>query len=374
MTKAEHLDEPALIASAVHGPSGAEGPTHLAHCPTCREELETWRRISAVTRGAMASTVLAGEERADGMLLRLGTRAEVVSTPNERPTAVRDRARSRRWQWLVAAVGVVTAAVVAITLTLGPSAPSQALVLERIRGTPVIAARWKTMHTTASLVLTAPQGYVASSFRTVGALSPGTNAFTFTTSLVNPGGLGSKATYLSDGSLVYLPCDPGFRQVGRRPCIAYPAQHGTSAGISLAFLRDVRGPVTSLGQRDIGGVPTTGYRLSVPVDAYAAGALPSERALVRSSLATTDIIRIEVWIDDRGLPRQLDTSYLERQPQLPTLLRVTNREQITYSQARLHVVVPNRNDVVVAPDLDAAIQLTNTYEREVEALHTNLSS
>jgi hypothetical protein len=38
------------------------------------------------------------------------------------------------------------------------------------------------------------------------------------------------------------------------------------------------------------------------------------------------------------------------------------------------VTVPNRDDVVVAPDLDAGTQLTNTYEQEVEALHTNLNS
>jgi hypothetical protein len=374
MTRTEHLDDPALIAIATHGPPRAQWPAHLAHCPVCEQELETWRRISAVARGAVASSDHVGDDLAHRILLRLGTPSEVMSAPDKGPPAVPDRARSRRRQWLVAAVGVVTAIVVAVTLALGPSLPSQAVLLQRIRGAPALASRWKTMHITASVVLTAPQGYVASRFRSVGAFSTSTNAFTFTTSLVNPGGLGSESTYLSDGSLVYLPCQPAFRQVGKRPCIAYPAAHGTSAGISLAFLRDVRGPVTSLGRRKIGGVSTTGYRLTVPVAAYAAGAIPSERALVQSGLATTDTIRIEVWIDDRGLPRQLDTTYLEKQPDLPTLLRVANRQQVTYSQGQLHVVVPSRNDVVVAPDLEAATQLTNTYAQEVEALHTNLSS
>jgi hypothetical protein len=97
----------------------------------------------------------------------------------------------------VVAIGVATAALIAITVTLGPPSPSQAVMLERIRSTAVLAAQWKTMHITASEVLRAPQGYV---------VSPSTNAFTFTQFLINPGGRGSSC---------YLP----LRRVARLPAL-----------------------------------------------------------------------------------------------------------------------------------------------------------
>jgi len=66
-------------------------------------------------------------------------------------------------------------------------------------------------------------------------------------------------TTLSDGSLVYLPCDASWTLIGEKPCLAYPAQSGTASGSpSLTFLRYASGPVARLGQRDIDGVETTG--------------------------------------------------------------------------------------------------------------------
>lgn len=157
MTDTDHLDEPGLVAVATHAPLDARGAEHLGHCASCRQELETWRRISTVVTDAVASSAAAGDDLTDRILGRLGSPPEEVHLSKGRSPALPPRARVRRPQWLVAAIGVATAGIIAIALTLGPSSPSQAVILKRIRSTAVLAARWKTMHITASEVLRAPR-------------------------------------------------------------------------------------------------------------------------------------------------------------------------------------------------------------------------
>jgi hypothetical protein len=270
----------------------------------------------------------------------------------------------------VATVGAAVAVVVSILLALGSTAPSDAMVLASINRSPsLVVSVSKTVRFTETTVVRAPQGYTIIGYRTQGGLRPGINEFQYSTSLVYPGGPPTNSTtYVSDGSLVYLPCDLEWRQIGKEPCIAYPAQQGgTWNRLSLTFLKDARGPVARLGQRKITSVETTGYRVTVPVAAYVAGALPSDRSLVQQSLATTKSLRIDVWSDNSGLPRELDLTYTQAQVSPAALLHVTVQERLSYSQVPLRVTPPGRNTVVIAPSLNAAIQLAKSYNAQLSA-------
>ena len=130
--------------------------------------------------------------------------------------------------------------------------------------------------------------------------------------------------------------------------------------------------MTRLGQRDIDGVETTGYRVSVPVSALAQSAIPSERSLVQYENSTISDVHVEVWSDKRGLPRQLDFTFLVHQATLSAVLRASEKEQLSYGTAPLKVSVPSRNTVTVASNLNAALLLESQYRNALIAYFKQL--
>ena len=177
------------------------------------------------------------------------------------------------------------------------------MVLKSIRSSPRVAAMFsQTVHSTALEVDRAPQGFIDIEWSSHGAADPRTNAFVDTTKAIIPGGdphFGS-STWVSDGSLVYLPCDTSWILIGEKPCLAYPAQSGTASGSpSLTFLRYASGPVARLGERKIDGVETNGYRVSVPVSALVQSVVASERSLAQYEDLTISNVHVEVWSDER---------------------------------------------------------------------------
>ena len=272
-------------------------------------------------------------------------------------------AKDRRWAIAVPIVVVVLALV--LTLGFGSSATSDAMVLKSIRNSPSVAAMFsQTVHSSILEVDRAPQGFIDIEYNTLGAADSRTNAFVDTTRTIIPGGDPhfASSTTVSDGSLVYLPCDASWILIGKKPCLAYPAQSGTAPGSpSLTFLRYASGPVARLGERDIDGVETNGYRVSVPVNALAQNAVPSERSLLQYENSTVSNVHVEVWSDTQGLPRQLDFTFLVHQATLSAVLRASEKEQLSYSTAPLKVSVPSRNTVTVASNLNAALLLDDQY-------------
>ena len=196
-------------------------------------------------------------------------------------------------------------AVVAITLSIGSAAPSDAMVLAKIRSTPgLIASAAGTVHATQYSTVREQDGFVVINYRVEGVFSPRTNAFQYTTTTLYPGQVSDHWTILSDGSLVYLPCNVEFRLLGKNPCIAYPAQSGVGSDrLAVSFLRGAQGPVTRLGERMIGSSETIGYGLTIPSSAYVATAVPSERSLLDQEFSTTKNVRIDVWSDSQGSHR-----------------------------------------------------------------------
>ena len=275
------------------------------------------------------------------------------------------RGWSRGGRLVIAVPIVIAALVLVLTLGFGSSAPSDAMVLESIRSSSTVAAmNSQTVHSTALEVDRAPQGFIDIEWSTHGAADPRTNAFVDTTKAIIPGGYPSfgSSTTVSDGSLVYLPCDPSWILIGKKSCLAYPAQSGTGPGSpSLTFLRHASGPVARLGERIIDGVEVDGYRVSVPASALAESVVPSERSLLQYENSTISDVHVEVWSDQRGLPRQLDFTFLVHQATLSTVLRASEKEQFSYSMAPLKVSVPSRNTVTVAPSLHAALLLESQY-------------
>jgi hypothetical protein len=207
-------------------------------------------------------------------------------------------------------------------------------------------------------------GFVVETYFDKDVFSPRTNAFMSTSTTQYPGQISTTTVTSSDGSLVYLPCNPRYDQISKKPCIAYPAQGGVGSDpLAATYLREAQGPVTWLGTRRIGSQETTGYGLTVPVSAWVASALPSLRSLLDQYLSTTKNLRLDVWVDSQGLPLQLDTTftYEETSAQPAKLLTETENERLRYSEAIPRISVPNRGTVTVAPNLTAAEQLENQY-------------
>ena len=298
-------------------------------------------------------------------------RARCSPVPPRRRRVLTSRGWSGGGRWVIAVPIVVAAVVLALTLGFGSSAPSDAMVLKTIRSSPTVAAMHaQTLHLTELEVDRAPQGFIDIEYSTHGAVDPRTNAFVDTTKAIIPGGDPhfSSSTTVSDGSLVYLPCDLSWTLIGKKPCLAYPAQSGTAPGSpSLTLLRYASGPVTRLGERDIDGVETNGYRVSVPVSALAQSAIPSERSLLQYENSTISNVHVEVWSDQQGLPRQLDYTFLVHQATLSAVLRASAKEQLSYSTAPLKVSVPSRNTVTVASNLNAALVLESQYRNALIA-------
>ncbi len=364
MTRTRHLDDKTLITIAQDSSPSTGAASHVDSCPLCAHELEVWRRISDLARVSVDLVPPAPEDLPQRVFGELDGHPRRSFVPPRSRRVLTSRGWSRGGRWVIAIPIVIAALVLALTLGLGPSAPSDAMVLKTIRSSPTVAAILsQTLHLTALEVDRAPQGFIDVEYSTHGAVDPRTNAFDLTGKAIIPGGASfGSSTTVSDGSLVYLPCDPQWTFIGEKPCLAYPAQSGTAPGSpSLTFLRYASGPVARLGERDIDGVETNGYRVSVPVSALAQSAIPSERSLVQNSSSTISDLHVEVWTDQQGLPRQLDLTFLVHQATLSAVLRASEKEQLSYSTAPLKVSVPSRNTVTVAPNLNAALLLERQY-------------
>lgn len=375
MTPTRHLDDETLITLAQDNSQSAGAASHVDSCPLCAHELAVWRRISDLARLSVDSVPPAAEGlsprvfgESDGPP-RLGS----VSPRRRRALTALGWSGSRRW--VIAVPIVLVALVLTLTLGFGSSAPSDAMVLKTIRNGPTVAAMLsQTVHSTALEVDRAPQGFIDIEYRTHGAADPRTNAFEDTANAIIPGGASyGSTTTVSDGSLVYLPCDVQWSFIGKKPCLAYPAQSGPASGPpSLNLLRRASGPVARLGQREINGVETTGYRVSVPVSALVQSAVASERSLVQYEDSTISDVHVEVWSDQRGLPRQLDFTFLVHQTTLSAVLRASEKQQLSYSTAPLKVSVPSRNTVTVARNLKAALLLESQYRNALIAYFEQL--
>ena len=365
MTRTGHLDDEALITIAQDNSPSADAASHVDSCPLCANELEVWRRISDLARVSVDLAPPAIEDLPRRIFSELDSPPRRSSVPPRSRRVLTSHGWSRGGRWVIAVPIVIAALVLALTIGFGSSAPSDATVLKTIRSSPSVAAMLsQTVHSSALEVDRAPQGFIDIEYSTHGAVDPRTNAFDLTTKGMVPGGdpsFGSSTT-VSDGALVYLPCDPSWTLIGKKPCLAYPAQSGTAPGSpSLTFLRYASGPVVRLGERDIDGVETNGFRVNVPVSALAQSAVPSERSLIEYANSTISDVHVEVWSDERGLPRQLDFTFLVHQATLSAVLRASEKEQLSYSAAPLKVSVPSRNTVTVASNLDAALLLESQY-------------
>ena len=371
MTGAPHLNDEALITIAQDNARSAGAGSHVDACPRCAHELDVWRRISDLATVSVDVVSPAMEDLPQRVFGELDSPPPHSSVPPRSRRVRTSRGWNRDRRWVIAVPIVIAALVLALTLGFGSSAPSDAMVLKSIRSSPTVAATLsQTLHLTELEVDRAPQGFIDIEYSTHGAVDPRTNAFNLTTKAIIPGGdahFGSSTT-VSDGSLVYLPCDVDWTLIGKNPCLAYPAQSGTAPGSpSLTFLRDASGPVARLGERDIDGVQTTGYRVSVPVSALAQSVIPSERSLVQNDDSTISDVHVEVWSDKRGLPRQLDFTFLVHQATLSAVLRASEKEQLSYTTTPLKVSVPKRNTVTVTSSLNAALLLASQYRNALIA-------
>ena len=113
--------------------------------------------------------------------------------------------------------------------------------------------------------------------------------------------------------------------------------------------------------------------MSVPVSALVQSVVPSERSLIQYADSTISDVHVEVWSDQRGLPRQLDFTFLVHQATLSAVLRASENQQLSYSTAPLKVSVPSRNTVTVAPNLNAAVLLESQYRNALIAYFKHLS-
>jgi hypothetical protein len=373
MTRTLHVDDEALITIAAHDTATPEVVSHIEQCSICTQELAIWRRISNLARASVASVPLAGEELAEQVLGRLDARARREPTPT-RHLARQRRGWNRRVRWLIPASIMAVVVVLITTLGFGPTVPSDSLVLKTIRDSPVVAAMAsQTVNESEYEVFTAPQGYTVIDYRTHAAFSPRTNAFVLTSKEIEPGGpqLNPYVT-VSDGSLVYLPCLSDQPFLGYKGCVAYPAQGGTAPGSpTLAFLRSAQGPVVRLGHRQIDRVDTTGYGVTVPANAVVQSEIPSLRSLVQYGIVAAEAFdfHMDVWSDSRGLPLEVDETYLIRQHQadLPTELRVSITKSFTYGSSSLRVSVPASSNVAVTADVEAAVRYEDLYENALAA-------
>jgi hypothetical protein len=370
MTRAHHLDDEALITIAQNNIQGADASSHVSSCSLCAHELEAWRRICDLVRVSVDLVPPVIQEPPQGVFDELDNPARGRPLRAKSRRVLESGAWSKGRRWVIAVPIAITALVLALTLGFGSSAPSDAMVLRTIRSSPIVAAmNSQALHFTELEVDRAPQGFIDIEYSTHGAVDPRTNAFKITSKAIIPGGASfGSSTAVSDGSLVYLPCNVQWTFIGKKPCLAYPAESGTASGSpSLTFLRYASGPVTRLGERDIDGVETSGYGVSVPVSALVQSVIPSERSLAQYADSTISNVHVVVWSDQQGLPRQLDFTFLVHQASLSAVLRASEKEGLTYSTGPLKVSIPSRNTVTVASGLSAALLLETQYRNALIA-------
>lgn len=371
MTTTQHVDEQTLITTAMHP---HESNPHLDQCEECQGHLEVWRRIAEAARVSVASAPPPREDLAERMLASL----EEARVESQSSTPIRRHVRSRtthRTRWLALATFIaLVVAVVAITLSIGSAGPSTASVLRKIRGAPsLIESSAKAVYVNAYSTIRQKDGYVLNNFRIDGVFNPRTNAFRIAITNRYPGQHSSTTTYSSDGKLVYLPCDPNFRLIGKLPCVAYPAQgNGISDWLALTYLREAHPPVIGLGERSSGSSETTGYGLTVPIDVESVGALPFWTLLGPSGINSSKNFRVDVWSDSKGLIHQLDITFRYKETSIapPALLTITTHERVRYGESAPGLIVPNRQSVLVAPNESAAYQLRKSYADELGTCRT----
>ena len=367
MTATQHVDEQTLLSAATD-PSLHNH--HIEMCPQCQRDLAAWRRIAGLARDTVASVPPPRDDLADRVIASISGTPQQLRDPERAFRQTRRHAMTRRAPWLAAAIIAVFAVVaLVIALSIDSVVPSSASVLAKIRHAPtVVASAYRSVDAFLYSTVREQDGLVVMNYRTRAVYSPQTNAFQETVATAYPGQISSSATYSSDGSLVYIPCDFNFELIGQKPCLAYPAQRGSSSDrLSVTLLHDARGPVTTLGERTIDGVETAGYRLTVPATAYVAGAEPSQRSLLGQELATTKYLRMEVWSDSRGLPVELDYTVDYRTTSPPALLSETVHEDLRYSEAAPRIKVPSSDEVLVVPNLQTVDQRLSTYAADIEA-------
>jgi hypothetical protein len=363
MTTTRHVDEQTLIAIALNP---RESTPHIDQCEVCRHDVALWRGIADAAQVSVASAPPPSDDLGERIL------ASVQGAPLHSHTAVRlrryERSRRpvRRTRWLaVATVLVIVVAVVAITLFVGSAGPSTAAVLRKIRSAPsLIASTTKAVYVNEYSTVRERNGYVVINYRIKGVFNPRTNAFRVTFTPQYSGEHLASFTYSSDGSLVYLPCNPSFRLIGKPPCLAYPAQGGgRSDWLALTYLREAQRPVTRLGERTIGSSQTTGYELTVPISADSVGVLPFGTLSGPSGINSSKTFRVDVWSDTRGLIQQLDLTYPyeETSAAPPKLLTITDHERLSYGESAPRLNAPNRATVLVAPNETTAYQLLKSY-------------
>ncbi len=374
MTRSLHIDDEALVALAAHDDADLDVGSHLDRCARCAEELRQWQRIA----DAVQATIRSVPPPHAGVAERIFGEIDRSPPAREADRSVRsDHRVDRPWRWLIPVPILMSALAIILVVGFGSTAPSSAMVLSTIHRVPVLAAQLHQVEDwTEADVLRAPQGYVAIEYRSQGTTDRDTGAFEYVVKTVEPGGprLGS-ATYASDGTTVYLPCNAQWREIGKKPCIAYPVQPGGApAPSALAILKAAEGPVGQLGSRDIDGGQTTGYRVTVPVSALVQSAMPSLRSLVQyGNESTVSDVRVSVWIDSRGLAREVDEAWVQRQTDLPALLHASSVSRLRYGRGPFHPATPKRNDVTVAPNAQSAWFLVALYDNELTALRDSLT-
>ena len=363
MTSTHHVDEQTLIAMAM---TARRSNPHIDQCEVCRNDLELWRGIAEAAQFSVASARPPRDDLGERIL------SSIEESPVDSQNAIhlrrdqRPRRPAHRTRWLaVATLLALVVAVVALTLSVGSAGPSTAAVLRKIRSAPsLIASTAKAVYVNEYSTVREQDGYVVINYRINGVFNPRTNAFKVTFTPRYPGEHLASFTYSSDGSLVYLPCDPNFRLIGKPLCIAYPAQGGgRSDWLELTYLREAQRPVTRLGERTIGSRETTGYGLTVPISADAIGALPFGTLSGPGGINSSKNFRVDVWSDTRGLIRQLDLMYKyeETSAAPPKPLTITDEERLSYGESTPRLSVPNRQTVLVASNETAAYQLVRRY-------------
>jgi hypothetical protein len=150
-----------------------------------------------------------------------------------------------------------------------------------------------------------------------------------------------------------LPTGKSWLKVDLRRAGLSAAQIGQESGFpdpaeSLLYLRAASGKITSLGRTEVRGVATTHYRAQV--DARKFEQLRAERAS-QSSRAEGGGVKdfpMDVWIDDKGLPRRIMARFVFRPGGAP--VRLSTRTDMFDFGGEVDVRTPNAAEAVDITD------------------------